>query len=112
MLANADPKAAAFNGAQGVVVRWATPDELFARALSDAETLAEDPSWHAWGKVATDLRGGNAKAAQDRLRRLLGASMSQGSDRGTGHARPLHGGKDPRQASRQLRGGVARGSAG
>ncbi|CAH0375664.1 unnamed protein product [Pelagomonas calceolata] len=42
MLANVDPKASLFNGAQGEVVRWATPDELFARAISDAETLAED----------------------------------------------------------------------
>ena len=78
MLANVDPAASLFNGAQGEVVRWATRDELFARAISDAETLAEDCG--VWGTVATKLRRKDAKAAQDALWRRPGASMSQNVD--------------------------------
>ena len=80
MLANVDPAASLFNGAQGEVVRWATRDELFARALSDAETLAEDLNCEVWRAAATNLRGGDAKAAQNALWRRPGGSMSQNVD--------------------------------
>ena len=80
MLANVDPAASLFNGAQGEVVRWATRDELFARALSDVETLAADLNCGVWRAAATKLRGGDAKAAQDALWRRPGASMSQNVD--------------------------------
>ena len=76
MLANVNPAASLFNGAQGEIIRWATPDELFARAVSDAETLMEE-NCDVWGTVAADLRRKDAKAAQDALRQLDEASMNQ-----------------------------------
>ena len=82
MLANVDPAASLFNGAQGEVVCWATRNELFARAISDAETLAEDCD--VWGTAATNLRRKDAKAAQDALWRRPGASMSQNVDMAPG----------------------------
>ena len=84
MLANVDPAASLFNGAQGEVVRWATRDELFARALSDVETLAADLNCGVWRAAATKLRGGDAKAAQNALWRRPGGSMSQNVDMAPG----------------------------
>ena len=66
-----------FNGAQGVLVGWATRDELMARAISDADTLAKGADGDYWKAAADALRGGDAKAAQAALKPLVEAKMTQ-----------------------------------